>query len=115
VWLGNVGARADRERAAFGVDHGQVGQWMLEACGLPPELTFAVQTHHEAVRSSVPAALLLQVADAIADALDSCELAGLAALGADCLTPLRLSRADLARIHETVNELVGERFDGVAA
>jgi putative nucleotidyltransferase with HDIG domain len=115
VWLGNVGARADRERAAFGVDHGQVGQWMLEECGLPPELSFAVQTHHEAIRSNVPAALLLHVADAIADAPDSCELAGLDALGADCLTQLRLSRADLARIHESVNELVGERFDGVMA
>ncbi|HLM55002.1 MAG TPA: HD domain-containing phosphohydrolase [Pyrinomonadaceae bacterium] len=115
VWLGNVGARAERERAALGVSHGQVGQWMLEECGLPPELTFAVQTHHEAVRSSVPAALLLHVADAIADAPDSCELAGLDALGADCLRPLSLSRADLARIHETVNEQVGERFVGVIA
>ncbi|HEX8556521.1 MAG TPA: HD domain-containing phosphohydrolase [Pyrinomonadaceae bacterium] len=115
VWLGAVGARADRERAAFGVEHGQVGQWMLEACGLPPALTFAVQTHHEAVRSNDPAALLLHVADAVADAPDSCELAGLDAPGADCLTPLGLSRADLARVHESVNELVGERFDGVAA
>lgn len=115
MWLGNVVVRADKERAAFGVDHGQVGQWMLEACGLPSELTFAVRAYHEAVRSNVSATLLLQVADAIAEALDSCELAGLDALGADCLAPLRLSRADLARIHETVNEQVGERFDGVIA
>jgi putative nucleotidyltransferase with HDIG domain len=115
IWLGNVGERAERERAAFGVDHAQVGQWILEACGLPSELAFSVQTHHEAVRSSVPATILLQLADAIADALDSCELANLDALGADCLTQLGLSRADLARIHESVNEQVGERFDGVTA
>ncbi len=115
IWLGNVGERAERERAAFGVDHAQVGQWILEGCGLPSELAFAVQTHHEAVRSSVPATLLLQVADAVADALDSSELASLDALGADCLTQLGLNRADLARIHESVNEQVGERFDGVSA
>ena len=113
IWLGNVGERTERERAAFGVDHALVGQWILEGCGLPPELAFAVQTHHEAVRSSVPATLLLQVADAVADALDSSELASLDALGADCLTQLGLSRADLARIHESVNEQVGERFDGI--
>jgi putative two-component system response regulator len=115
IWLGNVGERVERERAAFGVDHAQVGQWILEGCGLPSELAFAVQTHHEAVRSRVPATILLQVADAVADALDSCELANLDALGADCLTQLGLSRADLARIHESVNEQVGERVDGVAA
>ena len=115
VWLGNVGARAERERAAFGVDHAQVGQWILEGCGLPSELAFAVQTHHESVRSNVPATLLLQVADAVAEALDSSELVSLDALGADCLTPLRLSRADLARIHESVNEQVGEQFDGLPA
>ncbi|HEY0169568.1 MAG TPA: HD domain-containing phosphohydrolase, partial [Pyrinomonadaceae bacterium] len=115
IWLGNVGERAERERAAFGVDHAQVGQWILEGCGVPSELAFAVQTHHEAVRSSVPATLLLQVADAVADALDSSELASLDAPGADCLTQLGLSRADLARIHESVNEEVGERFDGVTA
>ena len=115
IWLGNVGERAERERVAFGVDHAQVGQWILEGCGLPSELAFAVQTHHEAVRSSVPATILLQVADAVADALDSSELVSLDALGADCLTQLGLSRADLARIHESVNEQVGERFDGVTA
>ncbi|HEX7956042.1 MAG TPA: HD domain-containing phosphohydrolase [Pyrinomonadaceae bacterium] len=115
IWLGNVGERAERERAAFGVDHAQVGQWILEGCGLPPELAFAVQTHHESVRTSVPATLLLQVADAVADALDSSELASLDALGSDCLTQLGLTRADLARIHESVNEQVGERFDGVTA
>jgi putative nucleotidyltransferase with HDIG domain len=115
VWLGIAGGRTDRERAAFGVDHGQVGQWVLDACGVPSELAFAVQAHHEAVRSSAPMTLLLQVADAIADALDSCELAGLDALGTDCLAPLGLNRADLARIHEAVNEQVGERFDGVTS
>ena len=115
VWLGDAGVRAEGERAAFGVDHAQVGQWILEGCGLPSDLAFAVQTHHESVRSNVPATLLLQVADAVAEALDSSELVSLDALSADCLTPLRLSRADLARIHESVNEQVGEQFDGLPA
>jgi response regulator RpfG family c-di-GMP phosphodiesterase/HD-like signal output (HDOD) protein len=115
VWLGSAGARSEREVAAFGVDHAQVGQWILEGCGLPPELAFAVQTHHDIIRSNAPAALLLHVADAVAEANDSCELASLETPGAGCLVPLRLRRGDLARIHESVNEEVGERFDGVLA
>jgi putative nucleotidyltransferase with HDIG domain len=115
VWLGDAGVRAEQELAAFGVDHAQVGQWILEACGLAPELSFAVQTHHDLIRSNAPASLLLHLADAIATAADSCELAGFDALGAGYLTPLRLSRADIARIHESVNEQVGERFDVMPA
>jgi putative two-component system response regulator len=115
VWLDGTGSRAEREVAAFGVDHAQVGQWILEGCGLPRELTLAVQTHHDAIRVNGPAALLLYVAEAVAHAQDSSELPGLEALGPECLAPLRLTRADLARIHEATAEQVGGRFDYVPA
>lgn len=108
VWLDGTGSRIEREIAAFGVDHAQVGQWILEGCGLPHELALAVQTHHDAIRVNDPAAHLLYVADAIAHAGDSSELTN---LGAEYLAPLRLSPADVARIQEMTTELVGERFD----
>jgi cyclic di-GMP phosphodiesterase len=111
VWLDGTGPRIEREIAAFGVDHAQVGQWVLEGCGLSRGMTLAIQTHHDAIRVNDPAALLLYVADAIAHARDSSELANLNALGTECLAPLRLSRADLARIQEMTTEQVGETFD----
>jgi putative nucleotidyltransferase with HDIG domain len=114
TWLGHPFA-VEREVAAFGVDHAQVGQWILDACNVPPALSFAVQTHHDLDRVNDPAALLLQVADAIAGASDSSEIATLDALAPNRLTPLRLTRADLARVHELTLGIVGGRFEGVAA
>jgi putative nucleotidyltransferase with HDIG domain len=34
------------ERAAFGVDHAEVGAWILEAWSLPPAIVEAVRLHH---------------------------------------------------------------------
>ena len=104
------GARIDREVAAFGVDHAQVGRWIVEASGLPREMASAVQTHHDAMRINSPVALLLHVADLVARASDSSELAALDALGSDRLAPLGLARADLARIHERAGEAVEHRW-----
>jgi hypothetical protein len=42
-------------------------------------------------------------------------MADLDALTDARLSPLRLSRADVARVHQLTTELVGERFDRVAA
>ncbi len=36
------------ERATFGVDHAEVGGWLLEAWALPPIIVEAVRQHHEA-------------------------------------------------------------------
>ncbi|MET0623873.1 MAG: HD domain-containing phosphohydrolase, partial [Pyrinomonadaceae bacterium] len=115
TWLDDAGTRVDKEVMSFGVDHAQVGQWILEACGAPRELALCVQTHHDAVRTNDPAALLLHVADAVAHAHDSSEVTSLDACGSDRLALLRLSRADVARIHEHTNEAVGERLDYVTA
>jgi response regulator RpfG family c-di-GMP phosphodiesterase/HD-like signal output (HDOD) protein len=109
LWLGED-ERLEREVAAFGVDHAQVGQWALEALGLPHVLGALVQMHHDALRVNSPAALLLHVADAIAVAESLSEIATLDALGSDRLALLRLSRADLARIHERTAETVEGRW-----
>jgi hypothetical protein len=42
-------------------------------------------------------------------------MASLDALAPDRLALLRLTRADLARVHQMTTEMVGERFAGVAA
>jgi putative two-component system response regulator len=114
IWLGHP-FRIEREIAAFGVDHAQVGQWILDACNVPTTLALTIQTHHDITLINNPAALLLHVADAVASAHDSSEVASLDALTPDRLALLRLSLADLARVHELTTEKVGERFDSVAA
>ena len=114
TWLGHP-FTVEKEVNAFGVDHAQVGQWILDACGVPATLSFAVQAHHDIDHVNDPAALLLQVADAVACADDSSEMAGLDALAPDRLALLRLAPAELARIHEKTTEMVDGRFDSVAA
>ncbi|HZI20403.1 MAG TPA: HD domain-containing phosphohydrolase [Pyrinomonadaceae bacterium] len=91
--------RCEREVALFGVDHAQVGQWVLDACGLPRQLGAAVQAHHDAMRINAPAALLLHVADAVARAADTYDVAAVDAFGSDRLALLGLDRARLADIH----------------
>lgn len=115
AWLDETGARAEKEVTSFGVDHAQVGQWLLEACGVPRELTLSVQTHHDAARINDPAVLMLHVADAVAEARDSSEVTGLDACSPDRLALLGLTRSDLARIHEHTNEEVGESLGCVPA
>jgi putative two-component system response regulator len=102
--------RRDDEVAAFGVEHAQLGQWILESCGLPRALTATVQTHHDVMRINDPAALLLHVANAIARADDAYKVAALDALGSDRLALLRISRADLASIHERTAALIEQQF-----
>ena len=36
----------ERERAAFGADHAEVGGWLFEAWNLPPQIVDAVRDHH---------------------------------------------------------------------
>ena len=91
--------RLEFEVSAFGVDHAQVGEWVLESCGLPRQLTAAVQTHHDAMRTNTPVALLLHVADAVAKADEVCDFSALDDLGSDRLAMLGLNRASLADVH----------------
>jgi putative nucleotidyltransferase with HDIG domain len=109
IWLGED-ARIEREVATFGVDHAQIGQWVLEAFGIPRILGATVQTHHDAMRISAPAALLLHVANVIACADSPSDIVALDALGSDRLALLGLSRSDLARIHERTAETIEGRW-----
>ncbi|MBD0371970.1 MAG: HDOD domain-containing protein [Pyrinomonadaceae bacterium] len=114
IWMDETEARTEREVVAFGVDHAQVGQWLLEACGIQRELALTVQTHHDAMRINEPVALLLNVADVVASAANSSEIAALDQLGSDRLAMLRLSRADLAYVHERMTERTGEKLAGAS-
>jgi putative nucleotidyltransferase with HDIG domain len=110
LWFGDTDARLEREVATFGVDHAQVGQWILDLCGLPRTLTTAVQMHHDAARVNSPIVLLLNVANSIAQASDSSEIATLDALGTDRLLRLGLNRGHLARIHEQTSKALEEKM-----
>jgi putative two-component system response regulator len=114
IWLGHS-FRADREVTAFGVDHAQIGQWILDACNAPHALSHTIQTHHDINLVSDPASLLLQMADAIAHADHPGEVAKLDTLPPHRLALLRLSHADLARVRELTAEVVGGRFKYAAA
>jgi putative nucleotidyltransferase with HDIG domain len=46
------------ERAAFTIDHAEVGAWLFEAWNLPPEIVEAVRQHHQA-EPTTPVARLL--------------------------------------------------------
>jgi putative two-component system response regulator len=102
--------RIEREVAAFGVDHAQVGQWVLESCGVPRALTSFVQTHHDVMRTNTPGALLLHVANAIARADDPFKVAALNTIGSERLYMLSLSRHDLFRIHTSLDSVLEQRL-----
>ncbi|HEY0006067.1 MAG TPA: HD domain-containing phosphohydrolase [Pyrinomonadaceae bacterium] len=107
------GERMEREIAIFGVDHAQVGQWALESCGIPRALTVAVQTHHDVIRTNTPAALLLHLANAIAQADDPYKIAGLDSIGTDRLYMLRLNHNSIFRIHATISSFIEQKLDPI--
>lgn len=111
--VGETGERIEEEATLFGVDHAQVGQWLLEACALPRHLTAAMQTHHDAERVNSPTALLLHAADAIARAASPYEVAALETIDTDRLYMLGLSRNELFRVHACVGSAVERRLDPV--
>jgi len=105
--------RAEYEAASYGVDHAQVGQWMLEACGVTRPLAAAVQTHHDVDCANDPAALLLHVADAVAHADDPYKVAALDSISTERLYMLRLSRHDLFRVHALTADALERRLNPV--
>jgi putative nucleotidyltransferase with HDIG domain len=105
--------RVEYEAASYGVDHAQVGQWMLEACGVPRALSSVLQTHHDVECTNDPLALLLYLANAVAHANDPFKLAALNSIGADRLYMLRLNRHDLFRIHASTQDALERRLDPV--
>jgi HD superfamily phosphodiesterase len=102
--------RIDREVSAFGVDHAQVGQWVLESCGIPRVLAAAVQTHHDALRINATVASLLHLANTIAQADTPQQVLTLDPLGSDSLTRLGVSRGDLTTIHAHTSAWVADKL-----
>ena len=50
-----IEAIASKEAASFGIDHAEVGGWILEAWALPPPIVEAVRLHHsDEARSGLP-------------------------------------------------------------
>jgi putative nucleotidyltransferase with HDIG domain len=105
--------RAEYEAASYGVDHAQVGQWMLEACGVTRSLAAAVQTHHDVDCANDPAALLLHVADVVAHADDPYKVAALDSISTERLYMLCLSRHDLFRVHALTADALERRLNPV--
>jgi putative nucleotidyltransferase with HDIG domain len=60
------GAIERLERSAFGVDHAEVGGWMLDGWRLPPAVVAAVGEHHAEAPTS-PLARVLHVADRLVE------------------------------------------------
>ena len=70
--VGGPGEHAAIERletTAFGVDHGEVGGWMLEGWKLPPAVVGAVREHHAEAPAS-PLGRVLHVADRLVEWTD---------------------------------------------
>ena len=105
--------RAAYESASYGADHAQVGQWVLEACGVPRALAAAVQTHHDVDCANDPAALLLHIADLVAHADDPYKVAALDSISTERLYMLRLSRHDLFRVHALTGDTLERRLNPV--
>ena len=109
LWLEEE-IHSDREVIAFGVDHAEVGHWILQACRVPRTLTAAVQTPHAVMWTNAPAVLLLHLAEAIAHTDNPHRIAALDALGPDRLAMLKLSRADLATIHTRIEQTLEKQL-----
>lgn len=61
----------EAERAAFGVDHAQIGAWLAESWGLPPAIVAAILLHH-APDAGLQERLVavVHVAEVLSNALD---------------------------------------------
>lgn len=81
----------------------------MELCGLPRQLTVAVQAQQGLMRINDPAALLLHVANSVGGADAAYKVASLDNLGTDRGALLGLSRAELADIHGRMSAMVEGR------
>ncbi len=102
--------RLRRQVEIFGLDSVQISRWMLEAAGLPPELTAAVKMYNEPMRVNNPLTLLLHAADKIAGRAElnepTAEVAGI-----DCFAALNLTRAELCQIYERAGAIGDTRVE----
>jgi HD-like signal output (HDOD) protein len=109
----DVEERGEYEAVSYGVDHAQVGQWVLESCGVPRALAAAIQTHHDVDCANDPASLLLHVADRVAHADDPFKVAALDSISTERLYMLRLSRHDLFHVHALMADALERRLNPI--
>jgi len=105
--------RTEQELVEFGVDHAQIGQWVLESCGFPTKLAAAVQAHHDVARINSSVALMLHLANAIAHADNPYTVAAVEIIDNDQLYSLGLSRNDLFHIHTCIQSVIEQKLDPV--
>lgn len=87
------------ERDYLGIDHGQLGHWLLKAWGLPDEIVVATREHHTGQYQG-PFAVYVQMAR-LTDYLLRVHASGQAVyddLPDDTLTALGLGQADVIRV-----------------
>jgi putative nucleotidyltransferase with HDIG domain len=58
------------ERTTFGIDHAEVGGWLLEAWNLPPPIVEAARLHHGVAAAPEGVAWLLAVSNRLVNATD---------------------------------------------
>ncbi len=109
IQLSSDSDRSEQELAEFGVDHAQIGQWVLESCGFPTKLAAAVQAHHDVARINSSVALMLHLANAIAHADTPYKVAAAEIIDNDQLYTLGLSRNDLFRIHTCIESVIEQK------
>ena len=102
--------QSEQELAEFGVDHAQIGQWVLESCGFPSKLAAAVQSHNDVARINSSVALMLHLANAIAHADNAYKVAAVEIIDNDQLYSLGLSRNDLFRIHTCIESTIEQKL-----
>ncbi len=105
--------RSEQELVEFGVDHAQIGQWVLESCGFPTKLAAAVQAHHDVARINSSVALMLHLANSIAHADNPYKVAAVEIIDNDQLYSLGLSRNDLFHIHTCIQSTIEQKLDPV--
>lgn len=103
--------RKRRQVEIFGIDAAQISRRMLEVCGLPENLTTAIENTNDFMRGNQPVALLLRVADAIAAARSVNQTAEVNAVENSVLEILNLSRADLNKTFERAHFISENRID----
>lgn len=104
-------SRARRFVEIFGIDAAQISRRMLEACGLPRDLTAAIENQPYFMRVNYPPALLMEIACAIADTESADKTFAANGIESAVLEILNLSRADLNKIYERADFIGEERVE----
>jgi response regulator RpfG family c-di-GMP phosphodiesterase/HD-like signal output (HDOD) protein len=102
--------RKRRQVEIFGIDAAQISRRMLEVCGLPENLTTAIENRNDFMHANQPIALLLRVADVIANA-PAVDQTSVSTVENSILEILNLSRADLNKTFERAHFISENRIE----